>query len=401
MKTRKLRVAAVVPGVIPSTLLCVMYPLLRLERAGALRAEILHECYSSIRSCAGIDVGVFCRNFEPFNRGFVDHFIAAGVPYVYDIDDNLLAISKDTPGGAYYHDGGRPEMLRHYISHAALVRVYSPSMLAEISGLTDRARLVQTPIEWSMIEKPRRRRAGPVRLVYATSRNEDALSLVFMEALERILAEYGDAVRMHFIGYNPPNLRGKPNVVQSPFMPDYERFVRSFCSAGYDIGLAPMVDDLFHRGKTNNKFREYGAARIAGIYSDVPLYAASVEPGETGILVHNTPAAWYDAMKTLIDDATLRKKIQERAWGTLRQHYRVEEFDGILLQQITLVAGKNPAPAQHQHPASAPSVAVRSPGLIGRMLALRPQKIIPLLFFCQDWMRWPFVVARLRWRNRS
>ena len=53
-------------------------------------------------------------------------------------------------------------------------------------------------------------------------------------------------------------------------------------NAGWAIGLAPLRDSAENRAKTNNKYREYAALGIPGIYSDMPVYASSVRHGETG-----------------------------------------------------------------------------------------------------------------------
>ena len=119
---------------------------------------------------------------------------------------------------------------------------------------------------------------------------------------------------------------------------------RSFSSAGYDIGLAPMVDDDFHRAKTNNKFREYGASGIAGIYSDVPLYSAWIENDKTGLLVENLPEAWYAAMVRLIENPSLRQQIAQVARDKVKGLYSEEQFEQEWQRQILSVLSQ-PAPA--------------------------------------------------------
>jgi hypothetical protein len=106
---------------------------------------------------------------------------------------------------------------------------------------------------------------------------------------------------------------------------------------GYDIGLAPMKNDLFHKSKTNNKFREYSACWIAGIYSDVDIYSNCVVDGKTGLLVSNEDGSWYQALTRLLSDANLRQSIQNSARNSVEQEYALDNFASILLEDINQV----------------------------------------------------------------
>jgi len=201
--------------------------------------------------------------------------------------------------------------------------------------------------------------------VYATSRTQDALGEIFRPALARILGRYGERVEAHFWGCRPPQLAALPNVRHHGLICRYDRFLRRFSRAGYDIGLAPLPDDLFYRSKTNNKFREYGASRIAGIYSHNDVYADCVEHEVTGLLAPNDADHWHDALERLIEDEALRTRIQRQARQYVREHYAQEKFEELFLEQLqevlSMPAGSAPANvARAAHPAS--TMATCCPG---------------------------------------
>ena len=120
-------------------------------------------------------------------------------------------------------------------------------------------------------------------------------------------------------------LTGGADVHFMDFLQDYDAFYRRFAGFGFDIGLAPLPDDEFYRAKSNNKFREYAASRVAGIYSDMVVYRDCVDDGRTGLLVPDVPDGWFTAMGRLIDDGPLRGRIQQEAFMYARERYGVAQ----------------------------------------------------------------------------
>ncbi len=337
-------VLAILPGFTASTLMNVVGPLLDLERAGKISLEVTLEFYTLQSSLEKADLVVFCRNTDPRYAWLLETIERSRLPYIYDLDDNLFEIPLNTPLGQYYRTPEQAAMLTHYIERAALVRVYSQPLVERVRPLNPCLELVAAPLDWKLIsEKARPQENGPLKIVYVTSRDVDPLAEIFIPALQKILAEYGPRVQMHFMGCLPAAMRGFSGVHFTRFRHNYQDFMRSFSRQGFAIGLAPLVDDVFHRSKTNNKFREYAACSIAGIYSNVDIYSNSVVNGKTGLLIENTPDAWYAAMKTLIEDGQLRQQISTEARARVRQLYSQEQFCNKWDQHIRQVLSEKPA----------------------------------------------------------
>ncbi len=62
---------------------------------------------------------------------------------------------------------------------------------------------------------------------------------------------------------------------------DYDTYMRLL--GGCEISLMPLLDDAFNRAKSDLKFIEAGACRVAALASDI-VYADSIVDGETGLL---------------------------------------------------------------------------------------------------------------------
>jgi glycosyltransferase involved in cell wall biosynthesis len=338
------RILAVLPGFTASTLMDVVNPLMGLEYAGKLEFRVVLEQYMPLTVLDWADLIVFCRNTEPRYRKFLDGACMRGLPMIYDLDDNLFEIPINTQLGVYHRDPQRLHLLSQYLKAANLVRVYSTPLLERVSVFTSRVEEVVAPLDRVLMGVPQKRQVGEnggqntkVNIIYVTSRINDHLFAIFSDPLLRILDEFPDQVTMYFWGSNPPEFQGLRNVRRLAFVRNYNDFLRQFSRRQFDIGLAPLIDDTFHRSKTNNKFREYGACGIAGIYSNVDVYTHCVENEQTGLVVSNDPQAWYQALHRLVTDAPLRQQIGDNARKVVQQQYAQELFQKVWFNQITNV----------------------------------------------------------------
>jgi len=334
----KPKILAILPGLIPSTIIGVVTPVLNLHCAGQIEARVALETYVKRKDLRWCDLVILCRNTDPQTGRWFLELLQSKKPYIYDIDDNFFELASDTPIGSYHTAPERINMLKEYIHWADLVRVYSEPMFEKIKTLNSDVVKVNGPVDWGLLSAAQKTAdKNVIKIVYATSRVNDKLADLFKPALEDVLQKYQERIEVYFLGYNPPEFKIYPNVFYRPLTLNYEQYLRYFSSVGFDIGLAPLPDDIFHRSKTNVKVREYGACRIAGIYSNVNVYSKTVIPGKTGILVENSYQAWFRALSELIENTDLRTQIQEQAYQFAQENFSQVAFDQLWGQQIVEV----------------------------------------------------------------
>ncbi len=75
-----------------------------------------------------------------------------------------------------------------------------------------------------------------------------------------------------------------------------------------DIGLAPLPDNPFTRGKCSFKVLEYSAAGLAVVASPVGTNVSHVRDNVTGFLAANI-SEWVTEITKLIENPQLRKKM--------------------------------------------------------------------------------------------
>lgn len=78
--------------------------------------------------------------------------------------------------------------------------------------------------------------------------------------------------------------------------------------AGFDVGLMPLADTPWNRGKCAYKLLQYMAAEVPAIASPVGMNADVVEDGVTGLLASDDES-WSDALARLLADEGLRERL--------------------------------------------------------------------------------------------
>jgi glycosyltransferase involved in cell wall biosynthesis len=79
-----------------------------------------------------------------------------------------------------------------------------------------------------------------------------------------------------------------------------------------DIGLCPLPDDPFTRGKCGFKILQYFAAGLPAVVSPVGVNVDFVRPGFTGFTAQ-TKQEWVDTLKKIIENPDLRKTMGQAA----------------------------------------------------------------------------------------
>ena len=337
------RVLAILPGLFPSTIIGVAKPLLRLHQEQRIGLDLTLQYLVSRRSVERADVLVLCHTIDPQYGVILDWARELRRPIIYEIDDDLLTVPEQVPGLAYLREPARRDQLLACIRQADVIRVYSPALHAKLSQYNANVRLISGPLDWSLMPVvPPARDAATVRIVYATGRADDDIGRMIVAPLTKILNRFPN-VRLTIWGPKHRSLSGHPQVRSLPLIRDYDAFFRKFAGEGFDIGLAPLPDDEFHRGKSNNKLREYSSCGIAGVYSNMSVYNTSVEHEVTGLLVANNDEDWTAAIERLITDTELRRGIAERGRAFARAHFNQAVTDAEWMSAIEMLAARPPA----------------------------------------------------------
>ncbi len=99
----------------------------------------------------------------------------------------------------------------------------------------------------------------------------------------------------------------------------------------FDIGIMPLPDASFERGKCGYKLLQYMACGKPVIASAVGANTDIVVPGKNGFLA-NTTAEWTSALSQLIDDEHLRADLGANGRNMIEEQFALEPAAHALLR---------------------------------------------------------------------
>ena len=125
----------------------------------------------------------------------------------------------------------------------------------------------------------------------------------FVKPIVPLLTELMDSLNftVKVVGAGPQT-KSPPRFEFLPWSEAEEiRFIQSM-----DIGIMPLPDEPWARGKCGYKLIQYMACGLPVIASPVGVNSSIVDHGKNGFLA-TTPQEWAEAITTLARDATLRR----------------------------------------------------------------------------------------------
>jgi glycosyltransferase involved in cell wall biosynthesis len=127
--------------------------------------------------------------------------------------------------------------------------------------------------------------------------------------------------KVHLVLIGAGNIKPFPNVSMEilPWSEDIEREL----SRKFDVGIMPLVDGPFERGKCGYKLIQYMASNLPVVASPVGVNQQIVEPQVNGYLA-NSSNDWIVALRELRDNIQKRKMMGQAGRQKAEQMYNLQ-----------------------------------------------------------------------------
>lgn len=296
------------------------------------------EIWTNVFVNEGVDLVYMKQSDSPVA---VSNLLAAakhfGKKVFVDVDDNHLAVKPGTPAYDAYKVGN-PR--RYYMSAQMSLcdrLVVSTEPLKETYKDLKAESFVLPNCndykDWCFPKK--KHNDGKIRIGYMGSVTHNQDFELIIEPLRRVLQKYPH-VEFETLGLMGKDtmdkfkkrfraVKGKLSIKLGT--PSWDGYPELLGQMGWDIGIAPLVDDEFNRCKSHIKWMEYAMYQIPCIASRVYPYYAEIDGvktivhGETGMLA-NTDDEWFDGLCSLIENADLRNSLGNNAYDYIIENWQ-------------------------------------------------------------------------------
>ena len=151
------------------------------------------------------------------------------------------------------------------------------------------------------------------------------------EALQTIVNKYG--VSIVAVGAKPQQWNGLPVEVRP-----WQESTEVTDIQDFDIGLMPLPDEPYERGKCGYKLIQYMACGKSVVASPVGVNAEIVRDGENGFLAKTTDE-WIEALSRLLEDPQLRLRMGQAGRSMVESEYSLQaqapRLEGMLRSVIS------------------------------------------------------------------
>jgi len=279
------------------------------------------------------DVVVVHREAHPFGPPLLEAALSrTRARLVYDFDDALW-LHNPSAANRLARIFKQPNKTRRLVRMADSVIAGNPFLAESARGWGGAPTVIPTPIDTERYRPRPRPSGGPPVIGWVGTPSSARYLRPVAGALARVAAERDIVVRL--IGGSHP-LPGVP-VEQRPW--SLEREVEDL--AELDIGLMPMEDEPWARGKCGFKIIQYFGVGVPAVASPIGVNSDLVRDGETGF-APRTHDEWVRALLELIDNAELRRAMGMRGRELVESRYSLEFTTPLFVRVIEEAGGARP-----------------------------------------------------------
>jgi glycosyltransferase involved in cell wall biosynthesis len=294
-------------------------------QTGRMTSQFFYAPFSSLRRAVDVytapryDLVVIHREAFPFFCPRVERMVLRRHSrVVFSLDDAIYAGHRDTPNKKYpliyklkYGPG-----VNEVLAKSAHVIAGSRTLAEHARQFNPQVSVIPTVVDTNRYAY--RAPSIPLERVTIGWMGTRSTSPYLLD-IAAVLRQLGEVFRekIRFRMYGDPRLQlPVPNYEARPFTLESEiEDLRSI-----DIGIMPLPDNEWTRGKCAFKAIQYMALGIPTVSSPVGMASEIIKHNVNGLLA-NTPGEWFEALARLMRDSDLRRRLAEEGRKTVEAYY--------------------------------------------------------------------------------
>ncbi len=253
-------------------------------------------------------------------------------PCIMEVDDYFKQVPYQSLAYDYNAPGDIQDLwaTRQMIESSAII-VSTPWLRDQYLEFNKTVKVIPNCIDFDLWDSFERKKHDLVRVGWIGGATHGADLKMIKETLYEILKAYENA-EVYIVSSPPPewSKAERMHLIDKWVTMDY--YARHVKELSFDIGLVPLRDNLFNRGKSNLRFLEYSACKI-------PTVASMVEPFKNDN--HHCKATddsdWLAMIGHLVRDISYRHDLGQSAYEYVKTKYNLEnvarDYAGFLKEQ--------------------------------------------------------------------
>jgi len=273
--------------------------------------------YWELQKASRYDMVFVQRECFMLGTAFFERRMSKKTKLIFDFDDAiwLHSVSEGNKNLAFLKDSEKTSKI---IQSASLVFAGNEYLADYAKNFNDKVVVIPTTVDTNRFRKIQKTKHNNICIGWSGSFTTIEHFETALEALYIIKEKYGEGVYFKMISdKNYQNDRLNVKTIPWTSKDEIEQL------SEFDIGLMPLPNDEWTKGKCGLKGLSYMSMGIATVMSGVGVNNQIIKDGVNGFLA-NSLEEWVEKLSILIENAELREKFGLEGRKTVLEEYSYE-----------------------------------------------------------------------------
>lgn len=315
----------------------VLYQPGRIAEKMRLVMKSVNKRREDLRNVRDFDAVYVFREAALLGPAYFERSISrSGVPMIFDFDDAVFVSYKSPSNGylSYLKFPGKTATICRLSSHIMAGNPYLAEYARQYNP--ENVTVIPTTIDTDKYHYPENKPANDMPVIGWSGSHS---TVQHLDTLRETLQDLAKQARFRLRVIGTPNytLEG----VETEALP-WRSETETSDLQPFDIGVMPLPDDQWSKGKCGLKALQYMALGVPTICSPVGVNSDIIQDGENGFLAGRKDE-WIAKLKRLLESAELRRKLGAAGRRTVEEKYSARVQAPRVFQILTSVVQKKTA----------------------------------------------------------
>ncbi|HCD37484.1 MAG TPA: group 1 glycosyl transferase [Candidatus Omnitrophica bacterium] len=285
--------------------------------------------FKDLVNLSDYDIIFVHREAYPIGGALLESLVFKKKPLIYDFDDALFLTNPYSSTNRIANFLKSPGKTAKILKISSIVIAGNSYLKEYAMRFNKNATVIHTPIDsdrYAFSQKPINNSKVVIGWIgtYASSRYLG----YYLDLFGKLIEKYGSGIEIRLVGSLNHGLKSRQLIYKKWALEEEVNDLQDF-----DIGIMPVVDDDWGKGKCAFKIIQYMAVGASVVASPIGMNKEIIRDGENGFLASGKEE-WRRKISALIENRQLRNDFSLKGRETVEKFYSVKvmapQFAGIL-----------------------------------------------------------------------